>query len=131
MFKISKLFILLSSFFILNACAAAWFAAGGVATLGGYKYMEGHVAVEYPLAYDEAWDATNKALENLKISISSSMSEGNNGKIEALQKDGIKIVATLEDNGRGITTISIRVGTLGNKSEAEKIHNEIVSVAGI
>ncbi len=131
MFKISKLFILLSSFFILNACAAAWFAAGGVATLGGYKYMEGHMAVEYPLVYDKAWDATNEAFENLKISISSSMSKGNKGKIEALQKDGIKIVATLEDNGRGVTIIKIRVGTLGNKSEAEKIHNEIVSVAGI
>ncbi len=127
MLKIRNLLLLLSSLFVLYGCAAAWFAAGGIATLGGYKYIEGQLTREYPVTFNEAWNGTNSALERLRISISNSMKNEGNGKIEALRKDGIKTIILLQDNGLGVTVISVRVGTIGNRDEAEQIHNEIAS----
>ncbi len=127
MHKIRNLVVLLSSLIVFYGCAAAWFAAGGIATLGGYKYIEGQLTREYPVEFNEAWNATNSALEHLRISISNSMKDGGTGEIEAIRKDGIKTIISLQYNGVGVTTISVRVGTIGNREEAEHIHKEIAS----
>ncbi len=89
------------------------------------------MAREYPLAYARAWDATNTALANLKISISNSIDEGGEGSIEAVRRDGAKVAIKLEDKGLGVTTIEVRVGMFGDRLDAEKIHDEIASVSGI
>jgi hypothetical protein len=99
--------------------------------IGTYKYIEGRVEREYPLAYGKAWDATNSALANLQISVSHSIDEGAMGKIDAVRRDGKRISVKLTDRGQGVTTISIRVGMIGDDGEAERIHDKIASVAGI
>jgi len=129
--KIKSIIVLLAMVFSLSGCVAAWLAVGAGAGIGTYKYIEGSLSREYPLAYSRAWDATNSALANQQISISNSMDEGVKGDIDAVRKDGTKVVVKLEDRGQSVTTISVRVGMLGNRSDAEKIHDEIASVAGI
>jgi hypothetical protein len=99
--------------------------------VGAYKYVEGSLERQYPLEYTRAWDATNVALENLQISVSSSMDEGVKGTIEAVRKDGKKVNISLKDRGQKVTTIAVRVGTFGDSKDAERIHDEIVSVSGI
>ncbi len=129
--KVKKLILLTTALLFLYGCAAAWFAAGGLAALGGYKYIEGNLSRDYPLAYARAWDATNSALANLQISISKSMDEGAKGEIKAVRKDGKKVVVTLKDKGQGVTSITVRVGIFGDRSKSERIHDEIASVSGI
>jgi hypothetical protein len=128
--KPGRLSILLCLLF-LYGCAAAWFGAGLGIGVGAYKYVEGNLIRNYPLTYSEAWDAVNTALANLKISVSNSINEGTHGTIEAVRKDGIKVVIKLKDKGRKVTSIGVRVGIFGNRKDAERIHDEIAAVAGI
>lgn len=130
--KIKKLMILTCILSFLYGCApAALMGVGAGVGIGAYKYIEGNLAREYPLTYARAWNATNRALENLRISISSSIDEKGRGKIEAVRKDGKKVMITLKKKGQGVTLISVRVGMLGDRLQAEKIHDEIISVSGL
>ncbi len=129
--KIARIIILLLSLTFMWGCALAWIGAGAGLGVGTYKYIEGNVVYVYPLAYDAAWDAANNALANLFISISKSMSEDHKGTIDAVRKDGKKVVIKLEEKTKGITEISIRIGLLGDREDAEKIHEEIKTVAGL
>jgi hypothetical protein len=99
--------------------------------VGGYRYVEGSVERDYPLSFHSAWDATNTALANLSISVSNSANEGDQGVIEAVRKDGRKVEIKMSDRGQNVTAVSIRVGLLGAKKDAERIHEEILEVAGL
>jgi hypothetical protein len=129
--KLKQLIVLLSALFVLSGCAAVWLGVGAGVGIGTYKYVEGRLSREYPLAFSRAWDATNSALANLQISTSNSMDEGVKGEIEAVRRDGTKVAISLKDMGQNVTSISVRVGILGDRGLAERIHDEIASVSGI
>ena len=128
--RFANLLILVCSLSVLYGCAAVLLGAG-VVGIGAYTYIEGDLVREYPLSYSRAWDATNSALENLQISISNSMDEGGKGKIEAVRKDGEKVVIKINDAGQKVSIIAVRVGMLGDRSIAESIHEAIASVSGV
>jgi len=132
MHKIKKIIFLISTLFILYGCAEVLLVGVG-AGLGvtSYMYVDGRLAVEYPLDYDSAWNSTRRALDNFQISISHSTNENGLGMFDAVRKDGNKVIVKLAKKGNGITVIAIRVGILGDRDEAQKLHNEIVSIAGI
>jgi uncharacterized lipoprotein len=130
--RIINLMMLISTILFLYGCAGVLLVGAGAGLgVGTYKYIDGNLAMEYPLEYNRAWNSTNRALENLQISLSSSTNENGKGMIEAVRKDGKKVIVKLKDNGNGVTTIAVRVGTLGDRLEDQKIHDEIVAVAGI
>ncbi len=129
--KVIRLMVLLLSLTILWGCELALIGTGAGLGVGAYRYIEGSVARMYPLSYDSAWDAANKALASLYISVSNSINEGSKGTIEAVEKDGTKVVVRLEDKGQNVTDISVRVGFWGNTKEAERIHEEIKTAAGL
>jgi hypothetical protein len=129
--RIKNLIILICSISFLYGCALAWIGVGAGVGIGAYKYIEGRLEREYPLSYSRAWDATNSALQNLQISISNSTEGKTKGTIDAVRKDGKKVVVSLKDRGQGVTTISVRVGMFGDRSSAEKVHDEIASVSGV
>ena len=126
---VRKMVVLLCSLSVLYGCAAAWFVGGGIAALGGYRWVEGRLSRDYPIAYSTAWDIANRALINLDISISNSMDEGNKGRIEAVRRDGKKITLILKDKGLGITNIIVVVGLFSDRESAEKVHDEIFSLS--
>lgn len=130
--KFKKIIILISSLFILYGCAEVLLVGIG-AGLGvtSYMYVDGRLAVEYPLDYDRARNSTRRALDNFKISISSSSNENGTGMFDAVRKDGKRVAVKLVKRAEGITVIAIRVGTLGDRLEAQKLHDEIAAVAGI
>jgi len=129
--KIKNLIILICSVSFLYGCVLAWIGVGAGVGIGTYKYIEGRLEREYPLSYSRAWDATNSALQNLQISISNSTKGNRKGTIDAVRKDGKKVIVSLKDRGQGVTTISVRIGVLGDRSAAEKVHDAIASVSGI
>ncbi|RJQ13968.1 MAG: DUF3568 family protein [Nitrospiraceae bacterium] len=129
--KIGKLLILLYAVSCMYGCAAALIGVGAGAGIVTYKYVDSLLIKEYPLEYAKAWEASNTALKNLQFSISDSVNEGTRGEIDAVKKDGDKVVIRLKDMGQGVTSVSIRVGLLGSRVEAEKVHNAIASAAGI
>ena len=129
--KRTRLLLLLSSLIFFYGCAAVLLGVGAGVGIGAYKYVEGNLIREYPVVYAKAWNAANGALANLKIGVTSSFNNGTKGTIEAVQKDGTKIVLNLKDKGQRVTSISVRVGMLGDRKSAEVIHNAIASEAGL
>lgn len=130
--KFKKIIFLISTLFILYGCAEVFLVGVGAGVgVTSYKYVDGRLAVEYPLDYDRAWNSTRIALDSFKISISNSTNENGRGMFEAVRQDGKKVSVKLLNKGKGITVIAIRVGTLGDRDEAQILHNEIVKIAGI
>lgn len=129
--KTIRLAALLSAIIFLYGCALALVGAGAGLGVGTYSYIEGSVEKDYPLAYNSTWDAANTALANLFLSVANSVNEGTKGTIEAVQKDGTKVVLKLKDRGQNVTTVSVRVGFFGNRKNAERIHEEISAVGGL
>lgn len=123
--------ILLTGIVMLSGCAAVWLGIGAGVGIGTYKFIEGNLIRDYPLAYSRAWNASNSALLNLKMSVTSSNNEGSSGRIEAVRQDGSKVTIKITDKGQNVTSIAVRAGLLGDSAESEKIHNEIASVAGL
>ncbi len=130
--KIARLIVLLLSLTFLWSCAAVIAGVVGAGLgVGTYKYIEGSVEKDFPIAYNTAWDTINIALANLHMSVSNSVNEGTQGTIEAVRKDSVKVTIKLDDRGQNVTTINIRVGFFGNRKDAERIHEEITTVAGL
>ncbi len=129
--KTLRLPILLIAIFFLYGCAAALLGVGAGVGIGTYKYIEGNLVRDYPLAYSNAWDTSNTALADLKISITSSSNEGDKGVIEGVRQNGKKIIVKLKDKGQNVTSIAIRAGILGDRKTAEKIHDKIAGTAGL
>lgn len=129
--KLKKLFALICMVSCLYGCAAVLLGVGAGVGIGAYRWVEGQLVREYPLEYSRAWDAVNSALNNLNISISSSMNDGDRGTIEAVRKDGTKVVVKLTDKRQGVTSVAVRVGMLGNRDAGERVHDEIARIAGI
>ncbi|MBI4653940.1 MAG: DUF3568 family protein [Nitrospirae bacterium] len=129
--RIIRLMALFLSLTFLWGCELALIGAGAGIGAGAYKIIEGNISKDYPIAYKKAWEATNSAFEKLTISITNSIDEGVKGQIEAVRKDGTQVFVNLKDRGQGVTSISVRVGGFGNRSDAERIHEEIANVAGI
>ncbi|MBI5741145.1 MAG: DUF3568 family protein [Nitrospirae bacterium] len=129
--KVARLLIVLLSLTVLWGCELALIGLGAGVGIGTYKFIEGELARQYPVEYNKAWDVTNTALSNLQISVAGSLNEGVKGDIEGIRKDGVKVYVSLKDMGQKVTHIGVRVGTFGNRVEAERIHDEIVTVAGI
>ena len=130
--KFFRLTVILLSLTCFGGCLeVALVSVGAGLGAGTYKYLEGSLTRDYPLAYPKAWETTNTALANLSITVSNSNNEGVKGSIEAVRKDGTKVTINLKDRGQGVSTISVRVGNLGDKQDAQRVHEEILSVAGI
>ena len=89
--KTKKLILLTVSLFFLYGCELALLGLGAGGGVAGYRYYEGHESREYPLKYSRAWQVTNKALENLNISISTSDNRDTQGIITGINKDGREV----------------------------------------
>jgi hypothetical protein len=129
--KTRYLVALLPGIIFLSGCAIAWFGAGAGLGVGAYRYVEGTLEADYSLTYDEAWETTNTALANLYISVTNSVNEVNQGKIEAIRKDGKHVIVKLQNKSPDVTSINIRVGFFGSREDSERIHEEIRTVSGL
>ena len=129
--KTKKLIFLVVSLFFLYGCELAILGLGAGGGVAGYKYYEGHSSSEFPLKYSKAWNVTNRALENLNISISTSENRETQGTITGVQKDGKSVSIKLKERSQWVTTISVRVGKFGYRDNADHVLDEIASVAGL
>ncbi len=129
--KFTRTAVLLLSLTLLWGCEVALIGVGAGVGVGAYKYIEGNLERDYPLAFDSAWDAVNTSLENLQMSVSNSINEGTKGKIEAVRRDGTNITIRIKDRGQGVSRISVRVGFFGSRDEARRVHEEIFRTAGL
>ncbi len=101
--------------------------AGGVAGAGGYAYYKGELKTTEGQPLEKVWAATEKAVTNLDLRVTSSKKDGLSGSVEAEGADGKRITIrakTLTDNS---TELRIRTGIIGDETQARRIRDSIIS----
>ncbi|HTZ41088.1 MAG TPA: DUF3568 family protein [Syntrophales bacterium] len=93
---------------------------------GKFVYHDGGLQSNYKYPMDQVWDATLKAMKDLKASNIQTDRKIEKGTVEAvLYEEKVKIV--MDYLTRSDTSISVRVGTAGSNVAAKYILDQIES----
>ncbi len=121
--------IIFSFFFffgLFTGCSPlAFFAAGGAAGAGGYKYYKGSLTVFYRFPYVKVWDASISALRVMELQIKGQEHDISSGKIMAVRADGIEVFVYVKYKSPKSTEVIIRVGAWGEKGASMEIADRI------
>jgi hypothetical protein len=124
---------------ILLACCITLYGCpvlvvGGAAVAGGtgtYYYVEGELKRDYYYPYDKVWSGCEKTIADLRghdVKPQKDVGMGQ-GKINAMieeEKVQISIKYKGKDStGKDITTVSVRVGVVGNELSSKLIHDKL------
>ena len=127
-----QLIALLCCFLIgLSACSRKWAVIGAAAAAvgtGAYFYVKGDLKRNYEAPMDKTWDATIKALEELKINVESQNHDALTGVIKGKMADEKSFEINLKRVGDNLTEVGVRIGTFGDRERSEVIHNKIHSL---
>ena len=93
---------------------------------GRFVYHDGSLQSNYKYPMDQVWEASRKALAELKASDIQFDRKIEKGTIEAVL-DEEKVKITVEYLTRTDTSVSVRVGTAGSNVAARYIHDKIDS----
>ncbi len=127
----ARFLVLITLLLFSYGCVGVGVIVGAGVGASAYKYVEGSIARDYPVEYSQAWESINTALENLQVSLTASENQGTKGKINGVTQDGKKVAVKITDKGQGVSNVSVRVGMLGDRDAAVRIHEEIALLEGI
>jgi len=125
--KCSLLLIAIAGTILLSGCPAA--VVGGAAVGGGtgaYFYINGELKTDYPYSFDKAWSACEKTVAHMNATDVFPEKEISKGTIQAII-DGERVRFVVEYKTKDLTTVSIRVGVIGNKSASQRLHDKVAS----
>jgi Protein of unknown function (DUF3568) len=109
--------ILLAALLLTAGCLeTTLLGVGGMAAVGGYKWMEGTMERDYPRPMPEVWKATLEACKDLQLNIRTQKYSPLESNIEAVAPPGdnsVKIQLIARPNQ--ITTVKFRYGLTGDK----------------
>jgi hypothetical protein len=113
-----------------GACSRQWVIFGAAAAavgVGTYAYIKGDLKRSYAVPIDDAWEATVKAIEELKLTAESKKHDAFVGVIKGKMADGTGFEINLKRLSENSTEIGIRIGTFGDREKSEAIHDKILS----
>lgn len=124
-----KKIALLVGLLLLTALTGCAIVAGD--TVMGYEsgrfvYHDGSLQSNYKVPFEQAWEAANKAVKEMKASDVQTDRKIEKGTIDAVV-DEEKVKITMEYVTRTETSVSVRVGTAGSNVAAKYIHEKIES----
>ena len=127
--KINKILLLILSFFTLllfSGCAGFLLggAAVGAGTAGTYYYINGDLKTDYQASFDEVWGACEKTVADMHGVEVVPDKEIAQGTINALINDE-KVQFDITYKSKNLTTVTIRVGLIGNKLSSQLLHDKI------
>jgi hypothetical protein len=102
-----------------------WFAGGAAVGVGTGAYIEGELKSTEEVSLDKAWEATQKAMEDLELIITYKGKDAISGEVMARRASGKKITVKLRKESDSFTEIRIRVGIFGNESVSHEVHKTI------
>jgi hypothetical protein len=116
--------------FLISGCTAA--LVGGAAMGAGsgtYFYINGELKTDYYYSFDALWSACQKTIADMRGLDVQPAKEIGNGKITAVINDE-KVQMAITYKAKNVTTVSIRVGLIGNKLSSQLIHDKILDNLG-
>ena len=114
--------------FLIGCAPLIFFGAGTAVGIVGSMYYRGALTVIYQAPYMETWDATLKAIDNMKFFMESKDHDSTKGKITARRPDDKPVTISLKYKTSQETEVMIRVGLLGDKGSSKVIKEEIRKV---
>ena len=109
-------------------CTPVIFLGGAAAGAAGYKYYEGALTVIYNAPLDNTFKASEKALEDLKYSISERHQEIGSGYIITTGSTSERIKVSFEYVSAEETEVKIRVGLMGDEATSKVIKDKIADI---
>jgi hypothetical protein len=121
----SWIVVLLMGVFLISGCVPlVVVGAGAGAGTGTYFFIDGAMKTDYYQSFDAVWSACEKTIADMRgVDVQPSKEIGN-GKIAALIDDE-KVQIAVTYKAKNVTTVSIRVGLIGNKLSSQLIHDKI------
>ncbi len=116
----------LSFLSLLMFCSSCGAAAVGTGTgVGTYSKMNRELTATYHEPLKEIWPKTLSAVKKLQLTFRKKEIDALGGTIEVRRFDGTLIKIRLTPMGERDTSISVRVGTWGDREKSELVHNAI------
>lgn len=97
----------------------------GTGASGKVEYSWGELNATESAGIEKTYDASLKAVEELKLPIIQKGVDSMSGKIITRDVEDKKIIITLTAATGGMTKISIKVGTLGDEGKSKLIYEQI------
>jgi len=117
--------LLLAGVCLLSGCAllvVGGATAGGAA--GAYVWLNEELKTDYYAPFDKTWTAVEKTVAGLHGTKVEPVREISQGTINTLIDDEkVRISVTYKE--RNVTSVAVRVGTVGNKLSSQLIHDRI------
>jgi hypothetical protein len=108
-----------------SGCPAFLIAAGAAGGIGTYAYIVGELKSTEKVSFDTAWDASQKAMNNLEFTTTSKEKDAFDGRLIAKGAANKTIKIKLNKQSDTLTEIRIRVGTFGDTSLSLQILESI------
>jgi hypothetical protein len=119
------LLLLVMGVFLLSGCPAV--IVGGAAAGAGsgtYFYINGELKTDYYYSFDKVWAACEKAVADMHGLDVEPNKEIARGTITTLIDDE-KVKFAVEYKAKNVTTVSIRVGLIGNRLSSQLLHDKV------
>ena len=110
--------------FMLSGCTAAVVSVAAVGGTGTYFYMNGDLKADYHYPFEATWSACQRSIADMRGVDVEQQKEIGNGKIAALVNDE-KVKIEVLYKAKNVTTVSVRVGLMGDKISSQFIHDKI------
>jgi hypothetical protein len=111
--------------FLISGCTAALVGGAAVgAGSGTYFFIDGEMKTDYHYSFDPVWKACEKTVADMRGVDVQPDKEIGKGKITALIDDQ-KVQLAVTYKAKDVTTVSVRVGLIGNKLSSQLIHDKI------
>ena len=119
------LLIPLFAIFLFSGCTAL--VVGGAAIgagTGTYFYVNGELKTDYYTSFDKVWSACEKTVADMRGTEVAPTKEIAQGKISTVINNE-KVNFDIKYKSKDFTTVSIRVGLIGNKLSSQLLHDKI------
>jgi hypothetical protein len=100
-------------------------AAAAGAGAGGYYYIRGEVARDYPYSLERCATATHEALMSLELRNISPRKDALKARFKAKRANGAPVVVKLKRITENSTQVRARAGRVGDRTMGEAIHERI------
>ena len=117
--------ILLAAVCLLSGCELIVFgAAAGGGVAGTYAWINGELKTDYYAPFEKTWSAVERTVANLHGVQVEPVKEISQGTINTVIDDQkVRIVVNYKE--KNVTTVAVRIGTVGDKRSSQMIQDRI------
>ncbi|PKN67805.1 MAG: hypothetical protein CVU52_10345 [Deltaproteobacteria bacterium HGW-Deltaproteobacteria-10] len=117
--------ILLLAAFLFSGCVPLFIGGAAVgASTGTYYWINNELKTDYNAPFDKVWTACEKTVADMRGIEVVPVKEIAQGKIATIINDE-KVQLDIRYKSKNLTTVSIRVGIIGNKLSSQLLHDKI------